>query len=155
MKTTLAVLTVALLSASASAFAGDAKSEITAQTRAWAAACNAHDVAKLVTLYDAEPKFIYAFMGQEGSGKAALEGFWKQSFQMTPDIAVTLQSYDVVQTSPNTAMGMGLWEDTFTGPDGKKITAQVQTSEVYVKVNGQWKIRVDHASFVPPPQPPK
>ena len=79
---------------------------------------------------------------------------WVESFQMTPDIAVTLQSYDVVQTSPNTAMGMGLWEDTFTGPDGKKVTAQVQTSEVYVKVKGQWKIRVDHASFVPPPQPP-
>jgi ketosteroid isomerase-like protein len=36
----------------------------------------------------------------------------------------------------------------------KKITAQVQTSEVFVKVNGTWKIRVDHASFVPPPQPP-
>ena len=93
-------------------------------------------------------------MGQEGSGKAALEGFWKQSFQMTPDIAVTLKSYDVVPVNATTVMGMGLWEDTFTGPDGKKITAQVQTSEVYVKVNGAWKIRVDHASFVPPPQPP-
>jgi len=152
MKTALAL--IALFAAS-SAFAGDAKSEITEQAKTWAAACNAHDVAKVVALYDNDPKFIYAFMGQEGSGKAALEGFWKQSFQMTPDIAVTLQSYDVVQTSPDTAMGMGLWEDTFTGPDGKKITVQVQTSEVYVKVKGQWKIRVDHASFVPPPRPSK
>ena len=154
MKTSFAVMVFALLSAGA-ARAGDARTEVAEQARAWAAACNSHDAGKVVSLYADDPRFIYAFMGQEGAGKAALEGFWKQSFQMTPDIAVTLKSYDVVPVNANTAVGMGLWEDTFTGPDGKKITAQVQTSEVYVKVNGQWKIRVDHASFVPPPRPSK
>jgi ketosteroid isomerase-like protein len=145
MKISLAVMTIALLSAGA-ARAGDVKAEVTEQAKAWAAACNSHDAGKVVALYADDPRYIYAFQGQEGAGKAALEAFWKQSFQMTPDITVTLKSFDVIPVNANTAVGMGFWEDTFT--------AQVQTSEVYVRVGGVWKIRADHASFVPPPQPP-
>jgi len=153
MKTSFAMMAFALLTAGA-AQAGDSRTEVTAQLRAWEAAANSHDVARVMALYADDAQYIYGFQGQEGAGRASLEAFWKQSFQMTPDIAVTLKSVEVVPVNANVAVGMALWEDTFTGPDGKKVTAQVQTSEVFVKEKGAWKIRVDHASFVPPPQPP-
>ncbi|HVE85541.1 MAG TPA: nuclear transport factor 2 family protein [Myxococcales bacterium] len=151
--TTIAAAALTLFTAGA-ARAGDAKSEVNEQIKAWAAAFNAHDVGKLMAQYAEDPRYIYAFAGQEGAGKASLEAFYKQSFQMTPDITVKLVSYDVIPVNATTAVGMGVWEDTFTGPDGKKITAPTHSSELFVKVGGAWKVRVDHASFVPPPQPP-
>lgn len=157
MKISTAVVAVALLLSSGAARAEspkDPKAEVNEQIRAWAAAFNAHDVAALVAKYTDDARFIYAFQGQEGASKTSLELFYKQSFQATPDLAVTLKSYDVVMVNPNIAVGMGVWEDTFTGPDGKKVTAPVHSSEVFVKVGGVWKIRSDHASFVQPPQPP-
>ncbi len=104
--------------------------------------------------YADDVDFIYVFAGQEGKSKKGLEGFYTQSFKMTPDITVKLVSYEVVPVSDTIAFGMGVFEDSFTGPDGKKITAPTHASEVFVKKNGKWLVRVDHASFVPPPQPP-
>lgn len=137
-----------------SALAGDTKSEVRAQIDGWAAAFNAHDTKALLERYTDDAKYIFTFQGQEGAGKAALEANYTQSFKATPDIKVTLKEYDVVPVNDTIAVGMGTWEDTFTGPDGKKVTVMVQSSEVFVKVGGTWKVKVDHASFVPPPQPP-
>ena len=82
-----------------------------------------------------------------GAGTA---GSWNAS----PDITVKLVSYEVVPLSDTLAFGLGTFEDTFTGPDGKKLTVPTHASEVFVKKGGKWLVRVDHASFVPPPQPP-
>lgn len=150
MKTTL----MAVMLAAAPAFAGDLSAQLTTQIQQWAKDFNAHDPKALAAHYTDDAQFIYAFAGQEGKTKAGVEQFYVQSFKMTPDISVTLKSYDVVQVSDDVAMGLGVWEDAFTGPDGKKQVVMTHASEVWVKVKGTWKVRVDHASFVPPPQPP-
>jgi uncharacterized protein (TIGR02246 family) len=147
------ILTAALLFAVPS-FAGEPDAPLQALIRTWADRANAHDVKGLTALYAADPQFIYAFEGQEGRGAEALTAFWTGFFQSAPDVALTLKSYEVVMLSPTSAMGLGVWEDAFTGPDGKKLQIPTHSSEVFVKVKGQWRILVDHASFVPPQPPP-
>lgn len=132
----------------------DLKAELTAQMEKWATDFNSHSAAAMAAHYTDDVQFIYAFEGQEGSTKKAIEGFYTQSFKATPDIAVKLVSYDVVQISPTIAFGAGVWEDSFTGPDGKKMTVPAHSSEVFVKKGKKWLVRADHASFVPPPAPP-
>jgi uncharacterized protein (TIGR02246 family) len=122
------------------------------QMEKWAADFNAHNPAALAQHYTDDVQFIYTFAGQEGQSKKALEQFYTQSFKMTPDIAVKLVSYEVTPVSDTIAFGAGVWEDSFTGPDGKKLTVPTHSSEVFVKKGGKWVVRVDHASFVPPPQ---
>lgn len=148
------ILIPMLLLGAAPALAGDLKAELTAKIEKWAVDFNAHNPKALAAHYTDDVQFIYAFDGQDGKGKNAIQGFYEQSFKMTPDVAVKLISYDVVQLSDGVAMGLGLWEDTLTGPDGKKMTIPVHASEVWVKKGGKWLVRADHASFVPPPQPP-
>lgn len=148
------ILLSSLVLVAAPAFAGDLTAQLTSQMEKWAKDFNAHDPKALAAHYTDDVQFIYAFEGQEGKTKAGIEQFYVQSFKMTPDISVTLKSYDVVQVSDDVAMGLGVWEDSFTGPDGKKVRVLTHASEVWVKVKGAWKVRLDHASFVPPPQPP-
>jgi uncharacterized protein (TIGR02246 family) len=147
-------LIISALLLASPALAGNLKSDLTTRMEQWAKSFNQHDPKALVTDYTDDAQFIYAFEGQEGKGRAALEQFYAQSFKMTPDVHVTLKSYDVVQVSQDVAVGLGVWEDSLTGPDGKKLTLPVHTSEVWVRRGGKWMLRVDHASFVPPPQPP-
>jgi uncharacterized protein (TIGR02246 family) len=123
------------------------------QIEQWAKDFNAHNPAALAKHYSDDVQFIYAFAGQEGASKKAIEQFYTQSFKATPDISVKLVSYEVTPVSDTIAFGAGVWEDTFTGPDGKKMTVPTHSSEVFVKKGGKWLVRVDHASFVPPPQP--
>jgi uncharacterized protein (TIGR02246 family) len=149
MKTLLLTLLLAT-----PALAADLKTELTAQIQKWAADFNAHNPAALAAHYADDVQFIYAFDGQEGATKKGIEQFYVQSFKATPDVAVKLISYDVVLVSPNVAYGAGVWEDTLTGPDGKKVTIPTHSSEIFVKKGGKWLVRVDHASFVPPPQAP-
>lgn len=148
MKTIIALL----LLAAAPALAGDLKAQLTSQMEKWGKDFNAHDPKALAAHYTDDVQFIYAFEGQEGKSKAGVEQFYVQNFKALPDVAVSLKSYDVVAVSDTVAMGLGIWEDSFTGPDGKKQTVLVHSSEVWVKVKGKWMVRMDHASFVPPPQ---
>jgi len=144
---------VALMLASVPSFAADLKADLNKEMEKWVADFNSHNPTAVSSHYSDDVQFIYVFDGQEGKSKKALEGFYTQSFKATPDITVKLISYDVVQVSDTIAFGMGVFEDSFTGPDGKKITAPTHASEVFVKKGGKWLVRVDHASFVPPPQP--
>jgi uncharacterized protein (TIGR02246 family) len=142
-------LTLLLLAA-----APDVKAELTKQMEKWVQDFNAHKPAALAAHYSDDVDFLYTFDGQEGKTKKGIEGFYTQAFKVTPDITLKLVSYEVVQVSDGIAYGMGTFEDTFTGPDGKKLTVPTHASEVFVKKGGKWLVRVDHASFVPPPQPP-
>ena len=150
MKTLCAVLLFAM-----PAFAADLKADLMKEMERWVADFNSHQAAAVASHYADDVEFVYPFEGQEGKTKKGLEGFYTQSFKFTPDIAVKLISYDVVKVSDTIAFGYGVFEDSFTGPDGKKITAPTHASEVFVKKGGKWLVRVDHASFVPPPSAKK
>ncbi len=153
MKTALFAV-IAALTLAQPALAADVKADLKKQMEKWTEDFNAHKPAALAAHYSDDVDFIYVFAGQEGKTKKALEGFYTESFKQTPDISLKMISYEVVPVSDSVAFGSGVFEDTFTGPDGKKITAPTHASEVFVKVKGKWLVRVDHASFVPPPQPP-
>jgi uncharacterized protein (TIGR02246 family) len=149
MKTFLA----AALLIAVPAFAGDLKADLMKDMEKWVTDFNSHKAAAVAAHYADDVDFVYVFQGHEGKTKKGLEGYYAQSFKATPDISVKLVSYDVVQVSDTIAFGYGTFEDSFTGPDGKKITAPTHASEVFVKKGGKWLVRVDHASFVPPPAP--
>lgn len=146
------ILAAALLIA-VPAFASDLKADLMKDMEKWVADFNSHKPAAVAAHYADDVDFIYVFAGHEGKTKKGLEGYYTQSFKATPDITVKLVSYDVVQVSDGIAFGYGTFEDSFTGPDGKKLTVPTHASEVFVKQGGKWLVRVDHASFVPPPQP--
>lgn len=135
------------------AFAGDLKADLTKEVEAWAADLNAKKLPALLAHYADDVEFVYAFEGQEGKGKKALEAFYAQSFK-GPALVVKLKSYDVVKISDTVAFGFGTWEDTLTMSDGKSQVIPTHSSEVFVKKGKAWLVRVDHASFVPPPAPP-
>lgn len=131
----------------------DLKADLTKQMETWASDFTAKKTPALLKYYADDIDFVYAFEGQEGKGKKALEAFYTQSFK-GPPLAVKMTSYDVVKISETVAYGMGVWEDTLTLPDGKTQVMPVHSSEVFVKKGKAWLVRVDHASFVPPPPPP-
>jgi uncharacterized protein (TIGR02246 family) len=157
MKTTIALALLALAAAPAVARAGDKidpKAAAAANSEAWAKAFNAHDPKAAARLYTDDVAYIFAFHGQEGKGKAAIEQFFAATFQQTPDIAVALQGCDGRLVGDGVLIAMCTWVDTFTGPDGKRATIPTQSSEIYTRQKGGgWRIRVEHASFAPPPPP--
>jgi uncharacterized protein (TIGR02246 family) len=148
MKTIALLLTLLAVPAFA-----DEKEELTKKMEAWAADFSARKTDALVKYYADDVEFVYAFEGQEGKGKKALQAFYTQAFA-GPPVSVKLKSYDVVKVSDTLMFGLGVWEDTLTMPDGKTQVVAVHSSEVFVKKGKTWLVRVDHASFVPPPQPP-
>lgn len=127
----------------------DVPATLTTKMDTWGVAFNAHDVDALAALYSDDAQYIYAFEGQEGQGLASLKTFYAGLFGATPDFTVERKSYEVIEISDGIAFGSGEYDDTFTGPMGK-MTVPTHASEIFVKKNGVWTVRVDHASFVPP-----
>lgn len=151
MKTAIAVLAALLATRTVAA---DPKAEAEATLRAWEKAFNAHDVKTMVSYYADDVRFIYGVEGQEGKGKAGVQKTFEGLFAQQKDAKVAVKSLEVKIIDATHAVVLGLWDDTIVGPDGKEMVLQVQTSDVLVKGKGGYKLLIDHASFVPPPQPP-
>jgi uncharacterized protein (TIGR02246 family) len=131
----------------------DVQTELTGAINKWADAYNSRDLKALAALYTDDVQYIYAFAGDEGKGKKALEAFYAAGFKAPTDLKVKMVSYEVTPMSDTVAFGAGVWEDSLNGPDGKRMTVPTHSSEIFVKKGGKWLVKVDHASFVPPPQP--
>jgi ketosteroid isomerase-like protein len=77
------------------------------------------------------------------------------SFAMGPPTTIALQECDGVFVGDNTLVALCTWQDTITMPDGSRQVVPLHSSEVLVKQkDGRFLLRMDHASFVPPPQAP-
>ncbi|HVE82668.1 MAG TPA: nuclear transport factor 2 family protein [Myxococcales bacterium] len=124
---------------------------LTALMTSWQSSFNARDVDALLRSYTRDIRFVYAFEGEEGMGKDALRADVNGTLAATPDIQVQLRQYDVVALGDSAAMGLGAWEDSFTGPGGAPVAIQTQTSEIFVRGDDGWRIRFEGASFAPPP----
>ena len=130
--------------------------ELTVLMTSWQDSFNARDLDSLLGRYARDIRFIYAFDGEEGMGRDALRADINGTLAATPDVSVQLLQYDVVPLGDSAAMGLGFWQDSFTGPDGQPVAIITQSSEIFVRSDGDdlWKIRWESTSFAPPPPAP-
>lgn len=119
----------------------------------WQNSFNARDLDTLMRGYTRDIRYVYAFEGEEGLGREALRADLGGTFAATPDINVRLAQYEVVPLGDSAAMGLGYWEDSFTGPGGVQVAIQTQSSEIFVRGDDGWKVRFEGTSFPLPPAP--
>ena len=140
--------------------AGHAYADATAEARAhsekFANACEAGEIDNVLALYADDAHVVWPGAGEEAQGKAAIEKLAKNLCDPKTEPKFTLKSIDGISLDSDHIATVGQWEGSFKGPDGKKVTSQVRTTEVLVKAGSGWKYIVDHASIgQPPPKPPR
>jgi ketosteroid isomerase-like protein len=137
--------------------AGHAYADATAEARKhsekFAKACEAGEIDNVLGLYADDAHVVWPGAGEEAQGKVAVEKLAKDFCDPKTELKLTLKSIDGISIDSDHIATVGHWEASSKGPDGKKGTAEVRTTEVLVKAGSGWKYIVDHASIgLPPPK---
>ena len=154
MNRTVGLVVSLLILGSPSLTLAGTKEDVAAATQTWIAAMTAHDVERVVALYDAE---------------AVLWGTRSPTLRDTP--GAVREYFNILRTVPSSykavlgeqrirvygdiAINTGTY--TFSEVrDGKEIARPARFSFVYRNSGGRWLIIDHHSSAVPaPPAPPK
>ena len=129
----------------------DATADAKAHEEAFAKACAAGDVPAVLTLYANDAIAVWPGQGEEAKGKAGIEKLATNLCKNTKNGKLVLKSIEARPLGANHIGTLGHWEQSFTGPDGKSVTAEVRTTEVLEKRGGKWLYVIDHASIGQPP----
>ena len=103
-------------------------------------AINAGDLEGALALYDGEAAFM-ASSGTVVRGKEALRDTLAGFIAMKP--VLTFNSVDVVQ-SGDTALVLGSWTLSGTGPDGSPIHLTGRSTDIHRRTGGVWRTLVDN-----------
>jgi uncharacterized protein (TIGR02246 family) len=146
----------ALLALAALPALADPTAEAKAHSEAFARAMNTRDAKAMLALYADDARVIWPGEGEEASGRQAIEKLIASTLATLPkDARIALKSQQAIPLGANYIATVGRWEQSATGPDGKKEISEVRTTEVLEKRGGKTLYLVDHASAgVPPPPPP-
>jgi len=132
----------------------DLAADVKAHEEAFARACVAGDVAATLALYADDARLVWPGAGEEGRGKADVERMVTNFCKKTKDLKLTLTSVDAVPLDDAHVATVAHWESSATGPNGKRASVKVRSTEVLVKSGGAWRYLVDHASVGQPmPRP--
>ena len=142
-----------LLCALAAPALGDPAADGRAHAEAFARAFNAGDVQAALALYTDDAVLIWPGQGERARGKAEIEKIIANAFKGMPDRKTSIRTLDAIPLDDTHLVTVGVWDSTFAGPGGKRMTSEVRTSEVLVKTPAGWRYLVDHASIGLPPPP--
>jgi len=150
-----AVLAAMLLTSTSTvpALAADATAIARAHSEAFGRACASGKVDAVLALYDENAIVVWPGQGEEAKGKAAIANL-AANLCNGKDPAPVLKSVEGRPLGPGYVATRGTWEQTTKGPDGKRTTVVIRTTEVLRETGGIWRYVVDHASIgLPPPSP--
>ncbi len=148
-----ALVVAGLLAAASAVHAADVAGEVRAFEDAFAKACNAGDVAAAKALYADDARLVWPGAAEEAKGAAEIEKVLVRGCKDVKDLKLEMRSLDVIPLDDTHVATVGRWDDSFTTPAGRHVSAQVRTTEVLVKQDGAWKYLVDHASVGLPAGP--
>ncbi len=135
-------------------FAGPALADSTADARgvedAFARACGAGDVKGVMALYADDAIAVWPGQGAEAKGKADIEKMAAALCKERGGAQFALKSLEALPLGDAYIVTVAHWEDTMTGPGGRRVTTEVRSTEVLVKKDGAWRYLVDHASIGTP-----
>jgi uncharacterized protein (TIGR02246 family) len=151
MLTSLALM--AMTCAGASRALADAAADGRAVSDAFAKAVAAGDVQAVLALYRDDASVIWPGQGEEAKGRAAIEPLARSLIAGAKHGPIVLKSQESTPLGDGYIVNVGRWEQTVTGPGGKKTVVTIRTSEVLAKTDGKWLYLVDHASVGAPPPP--
>src|SRR5215470_703989 len=131
MPTTLVRLVlIAMFFGGATRALADATTDGRAVSDAFAKAVAAGDVPAVLALYRDDASVIWPGQGEEAKGKAAIEPLVRDLVAQAKQGAVVLKSQESTPLGDGYIVNVGRWENTVTGPDGKKTVLTIRTSEV-------------------------
>jgi len=148
-------MTLALLCALAGPALADPTADARAHSEAFARAWNAGDVQGALALYVDDAVVVWPGRKEEARGRAGIEKLLTDVFQGTKERKLVLESIEARALGDAHIATVGHWDSSFTGPDGRRVTERVRTTEVLVRSGEAWRYLIDHASVgQPPPAPP-
>ena len=103
---------------------------------------------------NANASVIWPGQGEEAKGRAAIEPLVRNLIAQAKNGSIVLESQESTPLGDGYIVNVGRWENTMTGPGGRKTVIVIRTSEVLAKTDGKWLYLVDHASVGLPPPPP-
>lgn len=137
------VLSVLLLPALV--LAGD-REEVAAATGEWERAVDAHDAARIASLYDHEA-LLYATFQTRLDNPGEILSYFERLVEKD-NLQVDFHRRDIRVFSENCAINSGLYTFFYT-ENGKKVSVPARYTFVYLKENGAWKIIEHHSSLNP------
>ena len=136
-----------LVCVSAGAALADPTADAKAVGDAFAKAFAAGDVPAVLALYRDDASIIWPGRGAEGKGKDAIERVVRDAIASAPkDMKFVQKSNEARALGDDYIVNVGLWDQSFTTPNGRRVTTEVRTSEVLARRGGKWLYLVDHAS---------
>lgn len=143
-------IALVLMAFAAPAFA-DPTADATALSESFAKACEAGDVQGVLALYADNATVIWPGAGEEAKGKTSIEKLATELCNPKSKPKFALKSIEGISLDNSHIATVGHWESSFTAPNGKRVSAQLRTTEVLVKSGSVWRYLVDHASIGQPP----
>ena len=121
--------------------------DVAAATQAWADAFNAHDLEKILGLYDTEAVLWGTVSPNLRDTPASIRDYFK-GLPDQPQLKVTFGEQRT-RVYGDTAINTGLY--TFTNVrEGSLVTLPARFSLTYRRRDGRWLIVDHHSSWVPP-----
>lgn len=143
-----------LLLCVASPVLADPTADARAHAEVFARAWNAGNVDDALALYADDATVVWPGQDEEGRGKEQIRKLLEGVFAGQKDRRLVLQTLAATSLDADHIATVGRWQSAFTAPDGRRVTSEVRTTEVLVKVGGAWRYLVDHASVgIAPPKP--
>src|SRR3989454_10753241 len=134
--------------------AGPALADPTADARgveeAFARACGAGDLKGVMALYADDAIAVWPGQGAEAKGKADIEKMAAALCKERGGRQFALKSLEALPLGDAHIVTVAHWEDTMTGPGGRRVTTEARSTEVLAKKDGAWRYLVDHASVGTP-----
>ena len=125
----------------------DTVADARAHSEAFAKACETGDIKGVTDLYVDDATMIWPGAGEEATGKANIEKRAAAFCDPKTKLKLVLESIQAIPLDNSHMVAVGHWKIWFTDPHGKRISAQVRTTEVLVKTATGWRYLVDHASI--------
>ncbi len=146
---------LALLACFATPAFADATAEARVHAEAFARAWTAGDVEDALALYADDASVVWPGRGEEARGREQIAKLFERVFQETKDRRLVIRSLAATPLGTEHLATVGRWESSFIAQDGRRVTSEVRTTEVLVKVGGRWRYLIDHASVgMAPAKPP-
>jgi ketosteroid isomerase-like protein len=127
--------------------AGHAYADATAEARKhsekFAKACEAGEIDNVLGLYADDAHVVWPGAGEEAQGKVAVEKLAKDFCDPKTELKLTLKSIDGISIDSDHIATVGHWEASSKGPDGKKGTAEVRTTEGRLRLEVHRRSRID------------